>query len=181
MKRESDISILTSDHTKKLAAELKFPRNGQHPEQMFKAIQDLAFLEQLVAGGFISGAFVMPVDDPLFYSGRDQTGIYSFFRGGQGLQGVGSQSQPARRTTELHDPRFVRVLLVRRRQQHELPLCCSRAPWRGLTTRCSGPATALSLVRRGFVWPVAERGVVRLRHRETAMSGGAIAVIRLVS
>ena len=52
------------------AIEFKFPRNGQYPEQMFKATQDVAFLEQLVAAGFAGGLFVMVADDPLFYSGK---------------------------------------------------------------------------------------------------------------
>jgi hypothetical protein len=47
---------------------LKFPRNGQYPEQMLNACKDVAFLEQLVERGFDGGLFVMAADDRLFYA-----------------------------------------------------------------------------------------------------------------
>ncbi len=86
-KREIDICLLSPDKKPRVAVELKFPRQGQHPEQMFAACQDIAFLEELVAAGFEAGLFVMLVDDELFYGGRDQVGIYRFFRGGLPING----------------------------------------------------------------------------------------------
>ena len=88
VKTEIDISVFRPKTAERYAIEFKFPRNGQYPEQMFKAAQDVAFLEQLVSAGFTGGAFVMAADDPLFYGGRDQSGIYAFFRAGRALHGV---------------------------------------------------------------------------------------------
>lgn len=86
-KKEIDISIFTPDRADRVAIELKFPRNGQYPEQMFKACSDIAFLEQLVRGGFSAGIFVMAADDPLFRTGRDVDGIYAHFRVGSPIAG----------------------------------------------------------------------------------------------
>ena len=49
VKKEIDISVFASDQSEKYAIELKYSRNGQHPEQMFKACQDIGFLEQLLS------------------------------------------------------------------------------------------------------------------------------------
>ncbi len=87
-KKEIDISAFTPDHSDRVAVELKFPRNGQYPEQMFNACCDIAFLEQLVRGGFSAGVFVMLADDPLFWNGRDVDGIYAPFRAGSPLAGT---------------------------------------------------------------------------------------------
>ena len=65
-KKEIDIALFHSNQEHKVAIELKYPRNGQHPEQMFKACQDIAFLEELCAEGFDRGFFVMVADDPPF-------------------------------------------------------------------------------------------------------------------
>jgi hypothetical protein len=82
-KKEIDIAVFTPDGSERVAVELKFPRNGQYPEQMFSACRDIAFLEQLVQGGFSGGVFAMAVDDRTFRAGRDLNGIYAYFRGGQ--------------------------------------------------------------------------------------------------
>jgi len=87
-KKEIDIAIFTPDRRIKHAIELKFPRSGQHPEQMFKACEDICFVEQLVQNGFTSGVFVMVADDPLFYSGPSAPGIYGHFRSGQPVCGI---------------------------------------------------------------------------------------------
>jgi hypothetical protein len=87
IKREIDISIY-SPNTRELlyAVELKYPRNGQHPEQMFSFCKDIVFAEQLQAEGFGSTALIVFADDPLFYQGS-ASGIYRFFRGTQPLHG----------------------------------------------------------------------------------------------
>ncbi|MFZ5908980.1 MAG: hypothetical protein ACOYYU_03080 [Chloroflexota bacterium] len=82
VKKEIDVSVFTANQLEKYAIELKYPRNGQHPEQMFKACQDICFLEQLRHSGFTKCCFVIVVDDPLFYSHGEKTGIYQFFRAG---------------------------------------------------------------------------------------------------
>lgn len=86
-KREIDISVYSPDKQDlRYAIELKYPRNGQHPEQMFSFCKDISFVEQLHAEGFRATALVIFADDPLFYRGST-AGIYGFFRGGQTLQG----------------------------------------------------------------------------------------------
>jgi hypothetical protein len=81
LKREIDISVFDSPEQLSAAFELKFPRSGQYPEQMFKACQDICFLEQLVSAGFPRGYFIMAADNPLFYRREVIDGIYAMFRG----------------------------------------------------------------------------------------------------
>ncbi|ALS98227.1 hypothetical protein [Lacimicrobium alkaliphilum] len=95
-KREIDISIIERDTAKPMGViELKYPRNGQIPEQVYSFCKDIQFIEQLVQTGFRAGAFVAVVDDPLFYQGRDE-GIYSMFRNGAPIHGIISKPTGAR-------------------------------------------------------------------------------------
>ena len=87
VKAEIDVVMFETSKTTRSAIEVKFPRNGQYPEQMFKFCQDVAFLEQLVRGGFNRGYSVFAADDLLFSSGREQSGIYAFFRGSTPIHG----------------------------------------------------------------------------------------------
>lgn len=87
LKKEIDISIFATPQQPNFAIELKYPRAGQHPEQMFKACQDIVFLEQLVSAGFGRGYFIMAAEDPLFYRREVIDGIYSFFRGDTPIAG----------------------------------------------------------------------------------------------
>ena len=82
IKKEIDISVFVPDQSEKYAIELKYPRNGQYPEQMFRACQDICFLEQLRDNGFTKCFFIIAADDPLFYSYDEKMGIYQFFRAG---------------------------------------------------------------------------------------------------
>ena len=87
-KKEIDICVYSHDKLQMHSAiELKFPRNGQHPEQMFSFCKDVAFLEQLKDAGFQNAYFLAFVEDKLFYQG-DAKGIYSFFRGGRPITGT---------------------------------------------------------------------------------------------
>jgi hypothetical protein len=54
---------------------------------MFKACQDICFLEQLCYNGFTKCCFIIVVDDPLFYSRDGKMGIYQFFRAGAPICG----------------------------------------------------------------------------------------------
>jgi hypothetical protein len=81
-KKEIDIAVVLRDKSHKIAIELKYPRNGQYPEQMFKACQDIRFLEELCANEFDSGYFVMLVDHCPFYQGGFKNPIYGHFRDG---------------------------------------------------------------------------------------------------
>lgn len=86
-KRELDIAVFSKDKSElKYAIELKFPRNGQHPETMFSFCKDIAFVEELKIAGFSRTALLILVDDHLFYSGSGD-GIYGFFRSGRPLAG----------------------------------------------------------------------------------------------
>lgn len=87
-KRKIDIVVFSGQRDDLVAAlELKYPRNGQYPEQMFSFCKDIAFLESLVVSGFRQGIFVAFADDRLFYEGRGE-GIYPFFRSGRELHGT---------------------------------------------------------------------------------------------
>jgi len=87
-KKEIDICICSQNGAQKHSAfELKFPRNGQHPEQMFSFCKDIAFLEQLKQAGFLNTYFLAFVDDRLFYEGAAK-GIYAPFRGSHPLTGT---------------------------------------------------------------------------------------------
>ena len=46
VKHEIDIVIYSEDMAEKYAIELKFPRNGQVPEQMYSFVKDICFMEQ---------------------------------------------------------------------------------------------------------------------------------------
>lgn len=97
-KRELDIAVFSKDRAElKYAIELKYPRNGQHPEQMFSFCKDIAFVEELKAAGFSRTALLIFADDRLFYSGSGE-GIYGFFRTGRPITGriekpTGTQKQ----------------------------------------------------------------------------------------
>jgi hypothetical protein len=99
VKKEIDIACFTPDMRSKHMIELKFPRNGQVPEQMFKACEDIMFVEQLVSAGFGTSYFMTVVEDPLFYEGRERDGIYRYFRGGEPITGVIQKPTGARDQT----------------------------------------------------------------------------------
>ncbi|HET7650903.1 MAG TPA: hypothetical protein VFL15_09425 [Gammaproteobacteria bacterium] len=85
-KREIDITGFSAINKPAYAIELKYPRNGQYPEQMFSFCKDIAFAEELAAAGFPQTAFLVFAEDHLFYRGPTD-GIYGFFRGGKALHG----------------------------------------------------------------------------------------------
>lgn len=86
-KKEIDLVVASSDMASRYAIELKCPRQGQYPEQMFKACQDIAFLEELVEQGFNGGLFAFHATDPGFSSDGRKDAIYRFFRDGKPIQG----------------------------------------------------------------------------------------------
>lgn len=86
-KRELDIAVFSADRTDlKYAVELKYPRNGQYPEQMFSFCKDIAFAEELKAAGFSRSALLIFADARPFYAGSDD-GIYGYFRAGRPITG----------------------------------------------------------------------------------------------
>ncbi len=88
IKKEIDIVIFSPDRKEKYAIELKYPRNGQYPEQMYAFTKDILFIEELKALGFDATAAVTLVDDKPFYAGDNNSGIYQYFRGGKPIHGT---------------------------------------------------------------------------------------------
>lgn len=93
VKKEIDIVAYKGENeleAKKIAIELKFPRNGQYPEQMFSFIKDIKFMEQVKnaelkdvckEGKFTETYVLTLVDNKNFYlSNRGKNEIYSYFR-----------------------------------------------------------------------------------------------------
>ena len=85
VKKEIDVVIYNADKTEKCAIELKYPRKGEYPEQMYAFIKDIKFMEQLKYNHGFETYVLTIVDDSLFYSrGAKGTakaaGIYSYFR-----------------------------------------------------------------------------------------------------
>jgi hypothetical protein len=88
IKKEIDISVFSPDKSVlHYAIELKFPRNGQYPEQMFSFCKDICFVEQLKTFGFKRTFLIIFAEDPLFYSGNGD-GIYGYFRQKKLLHGT---------------------------------------------------------------------------------------------
>ena len=87
-KREIDIVVFSPDKTDlKYAIELKYPRNGQYPEQMFCFCKDIAFAEELKAAGFARTALLIFADDRPFFAGPSEKVIYSYFRAARPITG----------------------------------------------------------------------------------------------
>ncbi|WP_112351423.1 hypothetical protein [Shewanella benthica] len=86
VKKEIDIVVYDSPSKPQAAIELKFPQNGQHPEQMFKSCKDIVFIEQLKESGFDRAYFIVFADDRLVYEGGGD-GIYPYFRSEKKLTG----------------------------------------------------------------------------------------------
>lgn len=87
-KREIDIVVFSPDKTDlRYAIELKYPRNGQYPEQMFSFCKDIAFAEELKAAGFARAALLIFADDRLFFAGPSDKVIYSYFRAARPITG----------------------------------------------------------------------------------------------
>lgn len=85
---KSEIDIVVYNDNEKFAIELKFPRNGQHPEQMYSFVKDICFMEELKQNGFNNTYCLTLVDDKNFYCGKKIDGIYSFFRAGKIIGGT---------------------------------------------------------------------------------------------
>ena len=83
-KHEIDIVIIDNSTMKKYAIELKFPLNGQYPEQMFQFIKDISFMEQVKKEIKFEQTYCLTlVNDEGFYSAngnRKSDGIYKYFR-----------------------------------------------------------------------------------------------------
>ena len=83
-----EIDIVIYNDLERFAVELKYPVNGQYPEQMYSFIKDIIFMEQLKSNGFNSTYCLTMVNDKNFYSGKKTNGIYSYFRNNDLLSGM---------------------------------------------------------------------------------------------
>ena len=83
-----EIDIVVYNDKEKYAVELKYPTNGQYPEQMYSSVKDILFMEQLKDNGFDDTYSLTMVNDKNFYSGKKTDGIYAYFRGNEVLQGT---------------------------------------------------------------------------------------------
>ena len=86
-KKEIDIVIFNKNKTEKTAVEIKYPTNGQVPEQMFSFCKDIKFLEELKEHGFVNNVFFCFADDKDFWQGNSPSPIYKFFRNKQIITG----------------------------------------------------------------------------------------------
>jgi len=80
VKKEIDISIF---HENELVCciELKYPKNGQYPEQMFSFCKDIKFMEQVKRAGFKKTFVIIFADDECFYNPKNSSKIiYGYFR-----------------------------------------------------------------------------------------------------
>ena len=61
-----EIDIVAYNDKEKYAVELKYPVNGQYPEQMYSFIKDILFMEQLKDDGFDATYSLTVVNDKNF-------------------------------------------------------------------------------------------------------------------
>ncbi len=104
IKKEIDITIFNNDKTEVYSIELKYPRNGQYPEQLFSFTKDLIFAEELKKAGFTRTYAVTLVDDIKFCGGTNINGIYGYYRNYQVLSG-----RIYRPTGKTKDTEFIEV------------------------------------------------------------------------
>lgn len=93
---KSEIDLVAEKDDKRYAIELKYPKNGQYPEEMYQFIRDIAFAQQLVSNSangkrvFEKTYCLTLVDDEKFYSAMTTKSrkllsgsIYAHFRHSQ--------------------------------------------------------------------------------------------------
>jgi len=86
-KKEIDI-VIEQENNLNIAIELKMPMNGQVPEQMFKFVEDIKFLEELNTNNLFYKCYLIVVtNDRDFWQGSKNNGIYSYFRNNNILKG----------------------------------------------------------------------------------------------
>lgn len=88
MKKEIDIVIYKENKSEKYAIELKCPLNGQYLEQMYSFVKDIKFMKQLKERDFNKTYCVTLVSDKPFYQGKENNGIYKFFRKENSIYGT---------------------------------------------------------------------------------------------
>lgn len=78
---KKEIDIVLFNENEKIAIELKFPTNGQYPEQFFSFAKDIKFLEELKQNEFNNNIFIAFTNDKNFWCNKGEEGtIYNMFR-----------------------------------------------------------------------------------------------------
>lgn len=80
IKKEIDIVIFNSSKTEKYAIELKYPRKAAYQRRLYSFVKDIKFMEELKNLGFIETYCLTLVEQTPFYSGKNNKGIYKYFR-----------------------------------------------------------------------------------------------------
>lgn len=84
IKEEMDIYIYNkNDISERYAIELKYPLNGQVPEQMYQFAKDIKFMQFLKNKGFSKTYCIVLTDNKNFYMGQQKgriADIYKYFR-----------------------------------------------------------------------------------------------------
>ena len=60
---KKEIDIVVYNETERFAIELKYPLNGQYPEQMYSFVKDIKFMEEVKEKGFTQTYVVALVKD----------------------------------------------------------------------------------------------------------------------
>ena len=87
LKKEMDVVIFNGSESERYCIEIKFPTNGQYPEQMFSICKDIKFLEQLKENGFAKSYELVIVDSDVFLINKGGNEIYDMFRKDKLLRG----------------------------------------------------------------------------------------------
>lgn len=82
-----EIDIVIFNDSERFAIELKYPLNGQYPELMYSFINDIKFMEEMKNSGFKETYCLILVENKNYYSGRNKSGIYGYFRDKQKIHG----------------------------------------------------------------------------------------------
>jgi hypothetical protein len=92
-----DIVIFTDDE--KHCIEIKYPENGQRPEQMYAACEAIRFLEQLVTEGEFATCYFLMITNLFWEDGSATNPISGYFRD-EVVPVVGTVWKPTRDTGE---------------------------------------------------------------------------------
>ncbi len=117
VKHEIDIVVYNNYH--RYAIELKYPLNGQYPEQMYSFIKDICFMEELKKHGFDETYCMTIVQDKNFYSGKKKDGIYAFFRDSKPICGlINKPTGSSRESVRLKANYFITWLESKKEQRY---------------------------------------------------------------
>lgn len=134
-----EIDLVIEREGARYAIELKFPRNGEYPEQMYSFLKDILFMEQVLDRAEFDGTYTLTVTlDPLFYTHTTSirnnntcTNIYSLFRTGDtpGTSGY----IPA--SVDFYKPTGKKLQSINMARPHLIEWKTSNAPWNFLSKK----------------------------------------------